>query len=154
MLDKKNPEAAMISALMPRYGIDELTQMISAAKGKPATKDIATKLQTEQMRVWASNERSADYVFITFQSGRGKTGEKLFTDPKFYDWAKYVGMINKQNPEAAMISTLMSHYSDDALSTMMIAAKRVRNTKSIATKLQAELMKGWASTGKSLLPSI
>ncbi|POM64195.1 Secreted RxLR effector peptide protein [Phytophthora palmivora] len=52
-------------------------------------------------------------------------GEKLFENPKFLDWVKYVDDYNK-NPDK-----------------MLEAAKQVKSTNSIATRLQTEQMSMW-----------
>ncbi|EGZ07975.1 hypothetical protein PHYSODRAFT_288779 [Phytophthora sojae] len=147
LLHKQNAEAAVISTLMTRYPDDALSQMLIAAKKVAGTEAIATKLLTEQARVWSSSGKSADEVFGLFQLT--KAGDKLLDNPQFTAWTKYVDDLNKNNVEKAnamMTSALATHYTDEALATMVVAGKKVPGTENIATKLEAAQIQGWLSS--------
>ncbi|POM77607.1 Secreted RxLR effector peptide protein [Phytophthora palmivora] len=145
-LNADNPEEAMFKVLRTSYTDKALSRMLIGAKRGSDTDDIITKLQAEQLRYWASKEKSTDDVFNLLQLN--KVDDKLFNNPEFLVWAKYVGGVKTSGKESTMISTLLSHYSDDALSQMLIAAKKAPKTKSIATDLQAEQLRIWLSKEK------
>ncbi|KAE8962703.1 hypothetical protein PF005_g26022 [Phytophthora fragariae] len=107
MANKQNPEAAMISTLATRYSDDVLSQMIIAAKSARGTKGLATQLQAGQMSLWKSSGKSADDVFGLL--GLKNAGGKLFDNPEFATWIKYVDDLSEGNSKKAslmMTSTL------------------------------------------------
>ncbi|KAG3162266.1 hypothetical protein PI124_g22040 [Phytophthora idaei] len=89
-MTKRNPNnagEAMMSTLMTRYSDDVLSTMIIAAKQTPNTKDIATKLQTEQLQVWASRGKPADEVFTRFNlKEKAQSLDDLVDDAQFAPW--------------------------------------------------------------------
>ncbi|KAE8880461.1 hypothetical protein PF005_g26020 [Phytophthora fragariae] len=82
----------------------------------------SSKISQKTLERWVRNNKSPSNALIRLKLD--KAGNKLFENPQFQAWAIYMTMLNKQNPEAAMISTLMTRYSDDVLSQMIIAAEK------------------------------
>ncbi|POM65234.1 Avirulence protein (Avh), partial [Phytophthora palmivora] len=66
-LNTNNPEEAMFKVLRTSYTDKALSRMLIAAKRGSDSDDIITKLQAEQLRYWASKEKSADDVFNLLQ---------------------------------------------------------------------------------------
>ncbi|ETI54256.1 hypothetical protein L917_02670 [Phytophthora nicotianae] len=133
----ENAHAAMISALRTRYSDDVLSKMIIAAKQAPSTKNVATKLQVEQLRAWGKQGKSADDVFALLNlKTKAQNLDDLFDDPQFVPWLKYVDDFNKNDPvkaNAMMRKTLAPH----------------TNGADIGAKLQAQQLKVWAREGKT-----
>ncbi|KAL4086387.1 hypothetical protein PRIC1_014091 [Phytophthora ramorum] len=150
-LSTKYPAKATsaISTLTTQYGDDALYKLLEAAKGVPRQENLATRLQAEQMQHWATVGKSPDDVFRLFDLQ--KAGNSILTNPKFISWTTYVDDVNALNPTKAkpMISTLRNYYDDDILFKMLDAAKKSDETKSIATKLEAQQLQGWLKSGKS-----
>ncbi|KAG6611972.1 putative secreted RxLR effector protein [Phytophthora cinnamomi] len=144
MLNKQDPDAAMISALSTRYSDDVLSQMLIAAEKVSGSNELATKLQAGQRRVWQSNWKSADDVFKLLKLNNA--GGRLFGDPQFIAWTKYVDDLNQSNPKKAnsvIVSTLTIHYGDEKLAALIRAAKDVEETKTMATDLQKAQVNNW-----------
>uniref|UniRef100_H3H3S2 RxLR effector PexRD54 WY domain-containing protein n=1 Tax=Phytophthora ramorum TaxID=164328 RepID=H3H3S2_PHYRM len=110
---------------------------------------LATRLQAEQIQHWATVGKSPDDVFRLFDLQW--TGNSILTNPKFTSWTTYVDDLSALNPEkaASTIPTLTTYYGDDILFKMLDAAKKSDETKSIATKLEAQQLQGWLKSGKS-----
>ncbi|KAL3659165.1 hypothetical protein V7S43_015744 [Phytophthora oleae] len=143
-----NPEAAMLTTLMSKYSDDVLTQMIVKAKSATDTKEIATKMQTEQLRLWAKQEKSSDDVFNFFKLNKvdAKTLDDLVGNPQYSTWAQYVDDISGKKPNKAksmVAKTLTTYYTDQGLYSMLGAAKKVESTKSLATDLQKAQIANW-----------
>ncbi|ETP39517.1 hypothetical protein F442_13024 [Phytophthora nicotianae P10297] len=141
-----------ISVLTTQYGDDALYKMIEDAKMIPRMKELASKLQADQMDHWVAVAKDPDEVFHLFKLDKlGKTRMKLFSSPDFAAWAKYMDDLSMNNPEKArpMISTLRQHYRDVDLLTMAESVKSVEATKSIATRLETEVIKDWAVSRKT-----
>ncbi|OWY92654.1 LOW QUALITY PROTEIN: Avirulence (Avh) protein [Phytophthora megakarya] len=108
-----------MSTLSARYDDGALHKMIQAAKN---TRNLATKLKTEQMEHWLKVGKDPDDVFHLFKLD--KTGDKLFSSRDFTAWTKYVDDFNAKHPEepASITPTLMNYYSEDVLFKMAEAA--------------------------------
>ncbi|KAL4114314.1 hypothetical protein PRIC2_014637 [Phytophthora ramorum] len=150
-LSAKYPAKATsaITTLTTQYGDDALYKLLESAKKLPRTENLATRLQTEQMQHWATVGKSPDDVFRLF--GLRRAGNSILTNPKFISWTTYVDDVNALNPTKAkpMISTLRNYYDDDILFKMLDAAKKSDETKSIATKLEAQQLQGWLKSGNT-----
>ncbi|KAF1779795.1 hypothetical protein GQ600_20642 [Phytophthora cactorum] len=142
-MTKRNPNnagEAMMSTLMTRYSDDVLSTMIIAAKQAPNTKDIATKLQTEQLRVWASRGKPADEVFTRFNlKEKAQSLDDLVDDAQFAPWLK----LQKANAMVAKTLTTYNEETNKGLYAMLSAAKNVESNKKLATDLQKGQLDNW-----------
>ncbi|KAE8996539.1 hypothetical protein PR003_g19810 [Phytophthora rubi] len=86
-------------------------------------------------------KKSPDYVFTSLKLDQ--TGGRLFESPVFSKWVAFVTAHNAKTPEEAVFATLKNHYSDDALATLLVAAKEVDGTKDFAAKLQEIQLSTW-----------
>ncbi|OWZ17527.1 Avirulence (Avh) protein [Phytophthora megakarya] len=141
-LDKYNPDS-ILSALKEHYKDDVLAKMIIAAKQAPETKTMATGLQNEQIRLWQADKKSADDVFNLLQLN--KVDDNLLANSEFAVWINYLDGLKLPTKDWIIWSTISSHYTDDVLSRMLIAAKDGPDTKIMATKLQADQVANWLS---------
>ncbi|KAH7469378.1 RxLR effector protein PSR2 [Phytophthora ramorum] len=142
-------EAVMIKTFMAHYSDKALSQMLTTAKKVPDTKVVATKLQTELLGAWQTSKKTPEDVFKLLQLDKAVDG--ILTNPMLRTWMKYMDDFNLKNPdkETTVIKTFMTHYSDDTLAPMLMMAKKVPATNSIATKLQSQLFDGWLIAAKS-----
>ncbi|OWZ14852.1 RxLR effector protein [Phytophthora megakarya] len=138
---------AMFATLAKYYSDDALAKMLTTAKETESTKAIATKMEGLQITNWLNAGDSADDVFKTLKLEQ--TGGKLFENAVFPNWVAFVAKRNTQDPELAMFSTFARHYSDDALAKMLVAAKEVDSTRSIATKMENLQITNWINADKS-----
>ncbi|KAG6599847.1 putative RxLR effector [Phytophthora cinnamomi] len=150
-LRAKNPakETSAISRLTAYFGDATLYKMIDEGTKTSRTKGLATELQIEQMKLWVSVAKNPDDVFHFMELDKVK--KDILSNPEFSAWAKYVDDFNAKYPEkqASMIPTLLKSYNDATLFRMSETAMSVEGTKSIATKLQDQLIRVWLNSRKS-----
>ncbi|GMF31398.1 unnamed protein product [Phytophthora lilii] len=143
--NQKHPAQAMptVTTLITHYGDETISKMLIAAQKVESTKNLASKLQMEQMRLWLSDGKTPNQVFELIMLNTA--GNTLFESSQLTVWLKYVEEFNSKYPQQATapISVLTRVYGDDALSMMIEAAKKVESTADIATKLQAEQTRRW-----------
>ncbi|ETL80634.1 hypothetical protein L917_18886, partial [Phytophthora nicotianae] len=73
-----------------------------------------------------------------------KAGDTLFENPLFSAWIKYADDFRLlYKTKLATMSTLMSHYSDEALARMIMAGYEAPSTANIAKRLESELQRDW-----------
>ncbi|OWZ24719.1 Avirulence (Avh) protein [Phytophthora megakarya] len=137
-VDEKNPEGPMLAILMTKYSDDTLSKMIIAAKKVDNTKDIATKLQAEQLRVWGIQGKSADDVLGLLQLKTKGTLPNLRESPQFHSWLLYVR--GGKNPEETIVSTLSKYYNKDAVIKMF---KKKPSTQQSTTKILGGESQAW-----------
>ncbi|KAG6963132.1 hypothetical protein JG688_00008282 [Phytophthora aleatoria] len=138
-----------ISALTAQYGDDALYKMIEEAKIISPTKDLATKLQADQVQHWVAIRKDSDEVFHLFKLDKVK--RNILSNPEFTAWVKYVDDVNTKHPEepVSMIPTLRKYFNDDTLLELTARAKRTEQTKSIATKVEDDLLQVWLGSRKT-----
>jgi len=112
-------------------------------KSIPGVGKVTDAVTKAKLAKYLKSSRTSDEVFTKMKLG--KAGEKLFENPKFLAWVKYVDDYNMKNPDKAtsMIPTLTAHYSDDVLAKMLAAATKVPTTKRLAESLETQLVKHW-----------
>ncbi|KAE8983669.1 hypothetical protein PF011_g21079 [Phytophthora fragariae] len=150
-LSAKNPAKATsaLSTLTAHYGDAALYKMIEEAAKFADTKGLATKLQKEQMQYWIVTAKAPDDVFHTMNLDNVK--RSILSNPKFTAWTKYVDDLNAKYPEksALMAPALSKYYSDRALIEMADEMISGGEFKSVATKIQDELIHLWLSSKKT-----
>lgn len=137
----KNPEIPMMMSLKTRYSDESLAGLIESATKVPSTEEIAIKLQTDMLNRWRLDRKSSDNILSLLKLNKG--GDDIIGSPEFNTWAIYTSLINKKDPEVAMISTLTANYGDEALAKMLETAKQVRETKAMAKDLQNAQFNNW-----------
>ncbi|ETO70163.1 hypothetical protein F444_13331 [Phytophthora nicotianae P1976] len=75
-------------------------------------------------------------------------GDTLLDNPQIGGWLKYVADFNEKNPTKAekSIVLLTNHYGDEALSKVLLEAKQIPSTASIADRLHGEQIQCWLAT--------
>ncbi|KAF4032598.1 hypothetical protein GN244_ATG15530 [Phytophthora infestans] len=116
------------------YGDEALSKLIMAAKKNPRAQSFATKLHARQPDHWLN-----------------KAGDNLFDNPHFTEWLHYADDYIWRWPTEgkSRILILTSHYGDEALSKLLLEAKKTPSTASTATKLREEQVQHWLDTGTS-----
>ncbi|OWZ19827.1 Avirulence (Avh) protein [Phytophthora megakarya] len=84
---------------------------------------------------WVKKKKSPQDVLTRL--GLGNAGQDLFQKPHFKTWVTYMSMLDNNNANVAMVSALKTQYrfTDEVLSDMIIAAKKVPSSEDVATKL-------------------
>lgn len=138
--DKKT---SLIGVLTTSYGDDGVVALLAAAKKVPGSEAVATRLQTEQIQRWLSNDKPPHEIFPLLQLD--KAGDKLFASPQFSTWIKYVDDFGNKNigTKPRTIETMRYFYEDDVLAKMILTAEKNPSTKKMAQRADDELMKGW-----------
>ncbi|POM81283.1 RxLR effector candidate precursor [Phytophthora palmivora] len=143
----KHPGKAksMLPTLTTQYGDKGLAKMLEAAKQVESTKSVATKLQSEQMKVWNKADISTDRLFKIYRLDHESNP---FANPVIHILSRYSDEFFSSK-KTALLDTLRVHYSDSELSQILIAARKVPSTKRMARKLEDELLRFWLSNLKS-----
>ncbi|KAG2899573.1 hypothetical protein PC114_g13885 [Phytophthora cactorum] len=139
--------SSAISTLTRQYGDDKLYEMIERAKFLPETKNLATRLQADQMQHWIATRKDPDEVFRVLKLD--KAGGHMLSSTAFSKWAKYVGDLNVNNLKTSMIPTLRNHFTEYTILSTITSAKSVEGTKSIASKLEDNLILAWLNSRKT-----
>ncbi|POM81626.1 Avirulence protein (Avh) [Phytophthora palmivora] len=144
----KNPNKpkSMLPTLMRQYSGESLSMMLEAAKQVGSTKSVATKLQTEQMKIWKNAGLSTDELFKIYKLDDGVSN--LLANPAMNIWVRYM---NEFNPgtKTTLFDTLRKHYSDETISQVLIAAKKVPTTEKLAVELQHKQIRAWLNNLES-----
>jgi hypothetical protein len=134
-------QTTLITTLSTNYGAKELAGMLMSAQKVSSTKDVATKLQTEQLKFWADKRILPDETFIYL--GLDKTGDALLANPLFLTWVDYADsfLARGLNLKMAVIKTLDTHYTAGELAKMVKAAMKVPKTEAAAKRVEAEMFR-------------
>ncbi|KAK1935391.1 hypothetical protein P3T76_010616 [Phytophthora citrophthora] len=126
----------------PRHGRREGVRTQSG----PWRQEDSNLLTDKKLSKYLNNDREIDEVFSKLKLNTA--GEKLFENPKFLAWSKYVDDFNqKHQTQHSMLPTLVRQYGGDDLSIMLEKAKQADKTYVVALKLQGEQMKLWRREG-------
>ncbi|KAG1706415.1 hypothetical protein DVH05_001563 [Phytophthora capsici] len=143
--NQKTPSerTSIIATLTAHYGDDGVAKMIEAAKKVRTTSALAKRVQAEQTQRWLVDGKTPTQVFQLLKLD--EAGTDLFTQPQIVTWAKYFEDFHKVKPnkEATLFTFLQPRYKEATLAHMLIAAEKIPATKSIATRVQAELTSLW-----------
>jgi hypothetical protein len=141
MTNKQNPEGAMLSALSSRFSEKALAEMLAAATKYPGVQQIARKMQVQQVKGWVAGGQSSDEVFTLLTLDTA--GEKLLGNANFKMWVSFVTQTTEKNPYPIIASILTARYGDEALAQMLIAAKDVKNSKTMGEILSSAQTNAW-----------
>ncbi|KAL3667801.1 hypothetical protein V7S43_007352 [Phytophthora oleae] len=137
-----------ITTLTAQYGDDYLYKMLKAAKTDSSSKELASRLQSDQLERWVAIDKDPDEVYKLYDVNYA--GRRLLRDPQFSAWTKYVDDLNAKHEGAvSMIPTLRKHYSDADLFKMVEAAKSVDELESMGLKLENAFVQFWISDKKT-----
>ncbi|KAK1945484.1 hypothetical protein P3T76_002532 [Phytophthora citrophthora] len=133
---------AAISTLTAQFGDDELYHILHMAKIYSTSKELASRLQIDQVKHWVRVGKDPDEVFKLYSLN--SAGRGLLRSSQFSAWTKYVDDLNAKHEGAiSIIPTLRKYYSDADLFKMAEAAKNVYDFKSMGLKLEDSLVQFW-----------
>uniref|UniRef100_H3H817 RxLR effector protein n=2 Tax=Phytophthora ramorum TaxID=164328 RepID=H3H817_PHYRM len=116
-----------------------------------AITDAVKKMaQAAKNKLTSNNQATTDKLFKKLQVGG--TDDKLFQSTQFKEWVTTVTKNFKTNTElaqASMASALVSHFGDEALATLLVAAKQNYKSGAVAAKLENAQLRNWESAGKT-----
>jgi hypothetical protein len=143
--NKEYPDKAttLMKTLRTSYGEAGLYKLFDTLKTVPATKTMATKMQGEQFMAWRTEKQEPGDVFVWL--ALNKAGDDLFSNPLLTTWLKYSDDFysRSQRKSITTIEPVREAYGDEVLLKLILAAKKDPSTAKMATRLEAELFKGW-----------
>ncbi|KAE9355497.1 hypothetical protein PR003_g2815 [Phytophthora rubi] len=151
LFNRQNPkkQTSLISTLAANYDDYKLATIFGLAERVESTALMAKRLEIELVNRWVeTTARTPDDIFKLLKLDKANTD--LFKMPEVNAWMKYKDAYNKKNPSAKVtfFSSLKETYNDEQLVGMLIAAKNVPSTKTIAKRVQSELTQRWLTNGK------
>ncbi|KAJ8576172.1 hypothetical protein ON010_g3040 [Phytophthora cinnamomi] len=141
----RDKDSAMILAMTTGFGDEALASVLIAAKKVPSTEKLATKLQADQIQFWLAQKETPEHLFkkVLYLDD---SVDDILTNPLLNTWATYLEAFNAKRPlkeRESMIDLFRATFSDQDLTTMLIAAKEVASTKKVATDLETALLNQW-----------
>ncbi|GMF38391.1 unnamed protein product [Phytophthora fragariaefolia] len=150
LYNQNNPtkKTSLIATFTAHYGDEGLAKIVEGAKLDKRTAFTAKRVQTEQIQRWLVDGKTPDDVFALLKLD--EVGVQLFKQPQVNTWVKYMDDFKKANPdvETTLFTDLSGRFTEQTLVHMLIAAKKVPSTESVAVRIQAEQSKYWLSVGK------
>nr|7XVK_B Chain B, RxLR effector protein PSR2 [Phytophthora sojae] len=144
-----NEQVTAIQVFRAQYVDDSrIANMVIAAEKVPNTQAIAKRVEDELFKGWTVVLNKPDDVFINLKLET--VGENVFESPLWSFYTKFLEKYNTANPgkEQTMISGLARGYNDVTLTNMLLKAKEAPSTKTLATKLEDELVQYWLADKK------
>ncbi|ETL31795.1 hypothetical protein L916_15484, partial [Phytophthora nicotianae] len=137
---------SIIDIVRKNFADDVLAHMIVTGMKAPSTKSMAQRMEDELFKGWITNLKTPDVVFMYLKLN--KAGEKVFENPLWSMYTKYLDHFNKVVPmnRTTMISAFARNYDREALAKILIAAKKDLRTERLASKLYTEQIQRWLTT--------
>ncbi|ETO85872.1 hypothetical protein F444_00539 [Phytophthora nicotianae P1976] len=137
---------SIIDIVRKNFADDVLAHMIVTGMKAPSTKSMAQRMEDELFKGWITNLKTPDVVFMYLTLN--KAGEKVFENPLWSMYTKYLDHFNKVVPmnQTTMISAFARNYDKEALAKILIAAKKDLRTERLASKLYIEQIQRWLTT--------
>ncbi|KAK1941022.1 hypothetical protein P3T76_007728 [Phytophthora citrophthora] len=109
---------------------------------------VDPRFKTEMLQEWVKKGLITDDTFRLLTLGNA--ADDLLNGSLLSAWATYIKVFNQQNPteQLSLIAVLTARFGDEAVSTMIEAAKKVPTYHTIANSIQSEQMKLWLDAGK------
>ncbi|KAI9920002.1 hypothetical protein PsorP6_015631 [Peronosclerospora sorghi] len=143
----KNPERAMLLTLHSIHNDKDVATMILNAKQVTKTERLATRLQTEQLQLWKTQNKPPEDVFewLQLDTKKAKDLAPLVSNPEYATWKEYVKLISKKPEEVKekMAHTLTTQSADLGLTLMVSASKKKEHLKEVATALHQGQLEMW-----------
>ncbi|KAG7389268.1 hypothetical protein PHYPSEUDO_010826 [Phytophthora pseudosyringae] len=109
---------------------------------------VDPRFKMEMLQDWLKKGLITDDTFVLLTLG--KAADEHLNGSLLSAWASYIKVFNKENPteKMSLLATLTARFGDEAVSTMIEAAKKVPKSASIANSVQSEQIQHWLTTGK------
>ncbi|RAW26900.1 hypothetical protein PC110_g16700 [Phytophthora cactorum] len=151
VFNQENPtqKMSLLATLTARFGDEAVSTMVETAKRAPKTKDIASKVQAEQIQNWKKLGKNPDDVFELLKLNTAKS--LLFDQPPVNTWLKYMDDFRKTNTgsQFSTIATLRKIYTDDELAEMILIAAKNSKTSDAGKRVETELLRTWFNEMKT-----
>ncbi|EGZ15157.1 hypothetical protein PHYSODRAFT_286258 [Phytophthora sojae] len=136
------PEHYMLSALKAKYGYDGLSKIFLAAPRAGEMGTIALNLENKMVNTWLSQIKTPKMILKLLKLDEGV--DKLLMNPNVKMLSGYLHLFNSKYPDQqrTLVGVFTEFYGVKAVSNMLEAAKKVPETKGIATQWHAEMLKG------------
>ncbi|KAG3135258.1 hypothetical protein PI126_g18329 [Phytophthora idaei] len=146
MINKKYPDGqvSVLGMLTAKYGEVAVAEGLVTAKLGTRSKDIATKLQTKQLRGWLNSNKSVKDVFMLLRNGNDDALFAIRQKVEILD--EYIKLFNAKNPQhkADLFGELRDAFGgEDKLA--VVVSKAVASTPAEAFPFQKVLFKRWIS---------
>ncbi|POM63349.1 Hypothetical protein PHPALM_21270 [Phytophthora palmivora] len=140
MVTKTDPDKAIFTSLLSRYGEVALMKMTEPATKVKSTEDIAKTVQKMQLDEWDNLRKSVDDIFSALTLDNGLN--TLLANPNLNVWSKYAKAVAKKNntPETPMIEVLRTHYKDTDLLRAFKVDQQSPQTKDLGDTLEKALV--------------
>ncbi|KAI9984863.1 hypothetical protein PInf_006393 [Phytophthora infestans] len=153
-LSAKSPSKAssVISTLTSLYGDKVVYEVIYAAKKYPNLRELASRLQEDQLRYWIAIRKDSSVFFDLLNLNLRWTGTTTLTKQEFAVWLKYVDDVNARHPEAAPLSIIptlaqsLGRTGRDGnveLVKIIDAGKDNFKSEAVAKRMESELFDFW-----------
>ncbi|KAJ8524959.1 hypothetical protein ON010_g16157 [Phytophthora cinnamomi] len=130
-------KATAIETLTQKFGDKQVAQMLDMAKSKDAPQSIAINLESAQLEMWFSGEKSVNdvRVLLRLYSVGDFGGDSLLNT-----WVSYMNVFLKDNPGevTSILTKLETQFSDRPFHQILQAIVKFSSMESAATKIQAE----------------
>ncbi|POM60150.1 RxLR effector family [Phytophthora palmivora] len=146
MLNARYPDkqVSLVGTLTARYEEVALAKAIVLAKRSESSRDIATKLQTQQLEGWYNNQKSVGDVFSLLKIE--EDGILSMISRKLETLDEYIKLLNEKNPDhkTTLFRALMDGFGgEDKFALMVSRAMNIPRTSVGAYKYQNALFKRW-----------
>ncbi|POM68205.1 Avirulence protein (Avh) [Phytophthora palmivora] len=139
----------MIETFTHTLGDIDVTKILHALKRKDMTRNIATELESAQLKMWLNGKKSTDDVFKLLKLDNEANS---FRDkPLFNTWISYINSFITENPDqkARVFSALETRFSDRPLNSILNAASNFPSMESTAINIQTSKIQGYVASNKS-----
>ncbi|KAE9359091.1 hypothetical protein PR003_g953 [Phytophthora rubi] len=141
-------KSTVIEALTRTFGELNVAMMLQKAKTKDATRSIAKQLESAQLEMWLTGEKSVDDVhnLLGFGLKSDFTGNPLLNT-----LVSYMDRVVKENPGQAttLLATLETRFKDKALNQFLRAAMKFPSMEKAAVAIQTEKIQEYLATDQS-----
>ncbi|KAG3238655.1 hypothetical protein PI124_g16383 [Phytophthora idaei] len=141
MLNKDNTDEAITAALTRRFGSEKLAEMLAAAQKVPSTKELATKLESAQLKRWMNTGGTPEYIFKILKLDNG--ADNLFDSAALTSWTNFLKPFNDNFPKkkTTVLDTFKSISDEEGVQKALISAG---NSNSPGAKIfKDEMVQRW-----------
>ncbi|OWZ19518.1 Avirulence (Avh) protein [Phytophthora megakarya] len=142
-----NNDVSLLGALVAKYGDEAIAKALAKAKTVEETKNVATKLQIQQLKKWLKDEKSVDEVFKLLQLD--DYDEVLLTSRALDTLQDYITLFNREKQAHESFIKKVSEYfdGDNAFAIKLLGFMGFQSTREKAKELQNQLFQKWKDEG-------
>ncbi|RQM11256.1 hypothetical protein DD237_008606 [Peronospora effusa] len=142
----KDHTAVTLTAFRKFYKDDDVwAKLLVAGTEDDSVKSIALNLLWLQLSRWTEGGKMVGELFTLV--GLDKSGEGLFQNILFSQWATFIEVRHRNNPEAAtdvIWSTLVAHYGEEgALADILVTGTEIPHMSKLAVSLLRIQVRMW-----------